>query len=69
LLIITRSVGEKLIIVINGEPIEVMLWAARVQSQEAVLKVSNVPKNLTVVEGAPNMTARKKKREGQRPRK
>lgn len=61
MLIITRQVGEKFVVEIDGKPIRVMLWAARVHSQEAVLQFEEpLPPGITVMEGEPSSVRRKK---------
>lgn len=61
LLIITRQVGEKIVFEIDGKMVTMMVWAARVQSEEALLQFAEpLPDGVKVIEGPPSKTRRKK---------
>jgi len=70
LLIITRQVGEKIVFEVGGKEVTMMVWAARVQSGEALLQFDEpLPNGVKVVEGPPNRVKRKKQGERSKSRK
>lgn len=64
LLIITRQVGDKIVFEIDGKPVTMMVWAARVQSEEVLLQFDEpLPDGVVVMEGPPSKVRRKKQGE------